>query len=71
MVRVKLETKLGKNVRKYRGKLKMSQEKLALEANIERSYVSAIERGLRNPSVRIVSRLAKALKVKFSDLLDT
>ncbi len=69
MVRVKIETKLAKNVRKYRSKLKMSQEQLALEAKIERSYVSAIERGLRNPSVRVVSRLARALKVGLSDLL--
>ena len=70
MVRVKLETKLGNNVRRFRKKLKMSQEGLGFEAKIERSYVSAIERGKRNPSIQVVSKLAKALKINISDLID-
>ena len=70
MVRVKIETKLGKNVRRFRKKLKISQEDLAFEAKIERSYVSTIERGQRNPSIQVVSKLAKALKVTVSDLID-
>lgn len=70
MVRVKLETKLGNNVRRFRKKLKMSQEGLGFEAKIERSYVSAIERGKRNPSIQVVSKLAKTLKVSVSDLID-
>ena len=41
----------------------MSQEQLALEAGMERSYVSVLERGTRNPSVRVVGRLAEALGV--------
>ena len=47
----------------------MSQEQLAFDAKIERSYVSAIERGLRNPSIQVVSKLARALHVNVSDLI--
>lgn len=54
---------LGKNVRRYRKLKDMTQEQLALEADMERSYVSDLERGQRNPSVRALGRLAEALKV--------
>jgi transcriptional regulator with XRE-family HTH domain len=47
----------------------MSQEQLALEASMKRSYVSELERGLRNPTVRALGRLAKALKVDPAHLL--
>jgi len=70
MVKVKLETKLGKNIRKYRKRLKLSQENLAFEAHIERSYVSAIEKGKRNPSIQVVAKIARALKVSVGDLVN-
>lgn len=54
---------LGLNVRKFRKQRGMTQEQLALETEMERSYVSDLERGTRNPSVRAVGRLAKALDV--------
>lgn len=68
MSKVKLEIKLGRNIRKYRKKLKISQENLAFEAKIERSYISALERGKRNPSIQVISKIAKALKVSTSEL---
>lgn len=54
---------LGLNVRKYRKQRGMTQEELGLDTEMERSYVSDLERGTRNPSVRAVERLAKALGV--------
>ncbi len=54
---------LGLNVRKYRKQRGISQEELGLDTEMERSYVSDLERGTRNPSVRAVERLAKALGV--------
>jgi transcriptional regulator with XRE-family HTH domain len=48
----------------------MSQEQLALEADMKRSYVSDLERGTRNPSIKALARLAAALKISASDLLD-
>jgi len=54
---------LGENVRHYRKLRGMTQEQLALETEMERSYVSDLERGTRNPSVRALGRLAEALGV--------
>lgn len=47
----------------------MTQEQLGLDTEMERSYVSDLERGIRNPSVRAVERLAKALNVQPHQLL--
>lgn len=60
---------LGKNVRKHRKLKGMTQEQLALEADMERSYVSDLERGTRNPSVRALGRLADALSINPDELL--
>jgi transcriptional regulator with XRE-family HTH domain len=55
---------LGANVRHYRKLRGMTQEQLALDVEMERSYVSDLERGTRNPSVRALGRLAEALGVE-------
>ena len=55
---------LGENVRRYRKLKGMTQEQLAANAGMERSYVSDLERGTRNPSVQALGRLADALKVE-------
>ena len=60
---------LGLNVRKFRKLRGMTQEQLGLDTEMERSYVSDLERGTRNPSVRAVERLAKALAVQPHQLL--
>jgi len=60
---------LGLNVRKYRKLRGMTQEQLGLETEMERSYVSDLERGTRNPSVRAVERLARALEIEPHQLL--
>lgn len=62
---------LGANVRHHRKLKGMTQEQLALEAGMERSYVSDLERGRRNPSVRALGRLASALGIEPKALLDT
>jgi transcriptional regulator with XRE-family HTH domain len=61
---------LGANVRRYRKLKGMSQEELSLEAGMKRSYVSDLERGTRNPSVRALGRLAAALRVEPHTLLE-
>ena len=60
---------LGANVRRFRKLRGMTQEQLALEVEMERSYVSDLERGTRNPSVRVLGKLAFALQVEPRDLL--
>ena len=60
---------LGRNVRILRSQRGVSQEELALEAGMKRSYLSDLERGTRNPSVRALGRLARALQVPPDQLL--
>ncbi len=60
---------VGSNVRYWRERLGVSQEELAFRANLHRTYVSGVERGVRNPTVVIVGRLAKALGVEPEQLL--
>jgi transcriptional regulator with XRE-family HTH domain len=61
---------IGVRVRYLRQERGLSQESLADLADIDRSYMSAIERGLRNLSVLNIARIAGALNVGVRDLLD-
>lgn len=61
--------KFGKNVRKLRLGQKISQGKLAKKLGVDPSYISQIERGIGNPSLRVVERIAKALDISIKDLL--
>lgn len=60
---------LGKNVRAARLRAGLSQEQLAFDAQMKRSYLSDLERGVRNPTVKAIGRLAAALEVAPADLL--
>lgn len=62
-------TLFGKNVRAMRERASLSQEELAFRAGMKRSYLSDLERGTRNPSVRSLGRLAEALGIPPSQLL--
>jgi len=55
--------RLSDNVKKARKKMGLSQEALALHAGINRSYVGQIERGLGNPSLQVLVKLATTLGV--------
>lgn len=55
---------LGRNVRALRRERGLSQEELAHRSDLERSYVSDIERGTRNPSVKALGKIANALDVE-------
>ncbi len=52
---------LGANVRRQREARQLTQEKLAERAGLDPTYISGIERGLRNPGIKNVARLARAL----------
>lgn len=54
----------GLNVRRHRKLKGMTQEELAAAAEMERSYVSDLERGTRNPSIAALGRIAEALEVE-------
>ena len=61
---------MGKRIRELRSRKSWSQERLADEAHLDRSYMSGIERGVRNVSVLTVAKIAKALKVSLTTLFD-
>lgn len=60
----------GQAIRRARTGQGWSQEELAEHADLDRSYLSAIERGERNPSVMTAVRISQALRVPLSELLD-
>lgn len=62
--------RLARNLRKLRQAKGWSQEELAHQANIHRTYISDLERAARNPSVEVVERIAKALTASMGELLD-
>ena len=65
----RLQKRLAERVRGYRRLRKLSQEDLADLAEIDRTYVSQIERAVGNPSLGVMVKVATALKVHVIDLL--
>lgn len=63
------QTAFGKALRRRRERLEVSQEALAFTSEIHRTYISELERGLKNPSLSTIDRLAAALKTKASTLI--
>ncbi len=61
--------KVGDRVREIRVKRGLSQEELAHNAGLDRSYMSGIERGVRNATVLKLQSVARALKVPVRELL--
>ncbi len=61
---------VGRNLKKYRKAAGFSQEGLALECGLHRTYVSGVERGVRNPTVTVLEKLAAPLSIPTSRLLD-
>lgn len=53
---------IGLNLKKLREKRGWSQEELSFETGIHRTYISGVERGVRNPTVTVLDKLAASLK---------
>jgi len=58
----------GRNVARLRAEKSLTQDKLAEKADLDRTFISGVERGLRNPGIKTVIRLAKALGVPVAEL---
>ena len=65
-----VKEKLAVNMKRLRKERGWSQEALADAAGLDRTYISGIERMVRNPTVTVLDRLLVALDCKFGDLLD-
>lgn len=61
---------LGKKIRDLRIQHKLSQEDLAILCDLDRTYISSIERGQRNVSLKNIAILAHALKITLADLFE-
>jgi len=64
-----IEAIFGQVLREVRSNAGISQEKLALEANLDRTYISLLERGLRQPSLKTIFVLASILGIKPSKMI--
>lgn len=70
-VRDPILTQVGKRIRVLRGMKGISQETLAEKSGLHRTYIGGVERGLRNPSLKSLSRIARGLGVSVAELLLT
>jgi transcriptional regulator with XRE-family HTH domain len=59
---------VGWNVRRIRVSKGVSQERLAFDANVDRSYLGGLERGEHNPTVDVLERIANVLDISLQDL---
>ncbi len=64
-----LQLTLSNNIRELRGQQGLSQERLALEAGVDRTLVSKIERVIANPTLEVLTKLAVVLGVTVTRLL--
>ncbi len=65
-----LHTKFGLRIKELRKKKSLTQENLAFDIGVDRSYMGFIERGERNPTLAKIGKIAAALKVSLKELFD-
>jgi transcriptional regulator with XRE-family HTH domain len=66
-----IKHKVGQRIKQLRKKLELSQEALANEAEVDRTYMTDVENGRRNISVEVLERIIKALKVSYSEFFNS
>ena len=65
---MKASALVARNIRRLRVAQALSQEMLAVDAGIDRTYVSRLERGLENPTVTVLEKLARAFSSNIEEL---
>lgn len=66
----KLPKIISKRIKKRRNDLGMTQEDLAEKVGVSRVYIGYVEQGRNTPSLEILEKIAKALKIRLSELVD-
>lgn len=64
------QKRFGKNVQRYRKEAGLTQERLGELTGLDRGYISGVERGVRNPAIVNIEKIAKALKIKAAKLFE-
>lgn len=64
----RLQKRFGRVIRARREQMGVSQEELAYQANVHRTYVSMLERGVSNPTLSVIADLASALETTITSL---
>ncbi len=65
-----IRRQVGRNLKVLREERGTSQEAFAFNCGLHRTYISGVERGIRNPTVLVLAKIAKALKVPAARLLE-
>jgi transcriptional regulator with XRE-family HTH domain len=66
-----VKLKVGQRIKTLRKQLGLSQEALALKAEVDRTYMTDVENGRRNISIEILEKIISALEVSFSNFFTT
>ena len=66
-----VKQKVGNRIRELRNQKELSQEALAHEAGLDRTYINSIENGRRNVSISNIERIAKALGMTLQEFFST
>lgn len=67
---MEVRARIGWNLRRLRKQRGITQENFATDSGFDRGYISGVERGVRNPSVLVLSKIADALDVDVAELFD-
>lgn len=70
VLKKRISKKIGNSIKFYREKNNLSQEKLAEKVGVDRTYISALEQGVKCASVYCLVLISKELKIKMSELMD-
>ncbi len=62
--------RVGRNLKRFRRELGLSQEEFAFKAGLHRTYISGVERGVRNPTILVLEEIGLALGVPSAKLLE-
>ena len=65
------EALFGHEVARLRKQLGISQEEVAFRAEVHRTYISQLERGLKSPTLNVILKLSRAMKASASELVAT
>lgn len=66
--KIDIQIEFGKRIQYLRKLRRMSQEDLAFECDINKNYLSDLERGTRNPTLKIIEKISEGLKISLDDL---